>query len=43
LEESCRKGDSFTASLPEAGFLPGENRYVVNELGVGYRMADAQD
>ena len=25
------------------GVQPGENRYVVNELGVGYRMADAQD
>ena len=25
------------------GVKPGENRYVVNELGVGYRMADAQD
>ena len=23
------------------GVLPGENRYVVNELGVGYRMLDA--
>ena len=25
------------------GVQPGENRYVLNELGVGYRMADAQD
>jgi two-component system KDP operon response regulator KdpE len=25
------------------GILPGENRYVVNELGVGYRMMNAQD
>ena len=25
------------------GVLPGENRYVVNELGVGYRMLDVQD
>jgi two-component system KDP operon response regulator KdpE len=25
------------------GILPGENRYVINELGVGYRMMNAQD
>ena len=25
------------------GVQPGENRYVVNELGVGYRMLDAQE
>ena len=25
------------------GCLPGENRYVVNELGVGYRMLDPQE
>lgn len=25
------------------GCRPGENRYVVNELGVGYRMLDAQE
>ncbi len=25
------------------GCTPGENRYVVNELGVGYRMLDEQD
>ena len=25
------------------GILPGENRYVINELGVGYRMMDAQE
>ena len=25
------------------GVQPGENRYVVNELGVGYRMHDGQD
>ena len=25
------------------GVQPGENRYIVNELGVGYRMMDAQD
>lgn len=25
------------------GVQPGENRYVVNELGVGYRMLDMQD
>ena len=25
------------------GVQPGENRYVVNELGVGYRMADDRD
>ena len=25
------------------GVQPGENRYVVNELGVGYRMLDQQD
>ena len=25
------------------GVLPGENRYVINELGVGYRMLDGQD
>lgn len=25
------------------GCKPGENRYIVNELGVGYRMLDAQD
>ena len=25
------------------GVLPGENRYVVNELGVGYRMMNTQD
>ena len=25
------------------GVLPGENRYVVNELGVGYRMLDGQE
>ena len=25
------------------GILPGENRYVINELGVGYRMLDAQE
>jgi hypothetical protein len=23
--------------------LPGENRYVVNELGVGYRMLDGAE
>jgi len=25
------------------GCKPGENRYIVNELGVGYRMLDAED
>ena len=25
------------------GCKPGENRYVINELGVGYRMQDAQE
>jgi len=25
------------------GVQPGENRYVVNELGVGYRMLDQQE
>ena len=25
------------------GCRPGESRYIVNELGVGYRMQDAQD
>ena len=25
------------------GCRPGENRYIVNELGVGYRMSDPQD
>ena len=25
------------------GCLPGENRYIVNELGVGYRMQDPRD
>ena len=25
------------------GCRPGENRYIINELGVGYRMADAQE
>ena len=25
------------------GCSPGENRYIVNELGVGYRMLDAQE
>ena len=25
------------------GCRPGENRYIVNELGVGYRMSDAQE
>ena len=25
------------------GSKPGENRYIVNELGVGYRMLDAQE
>ena len=25
------------------GVLPGENRYVINELGVGYRMMDQQE
>lgn len=25
------------------GCKPGENRYIINELGVGYRMADAQE
>lgn len=25
------------------GILPGENRYVINELGVGYRMMNTQD
>lgn len=25
------------------GCKPGENRYIVNELGVGYRMLDAQE
>ena len=25
------------------GVQPGENRYVINELGVGYRMLDGQD
>ena len=24
------------------GCKPGENRYIVNELGVGYRMQDGQ-
>jgi len=25
------------------GCTPGESRYVVNELGVGYRMLDVQE
>lgn len=25
------------------GCRPGENRYIINELGVGYRMSDAQE
>ena len=25
------------------GCTPGENRYIINELGVGYRMLDAKD
>ena len=25
------------------GSKPGENRYIVNELGVGYRMLDTQE
>ena len=25
------------------GCRPGENRYVINELGVGYRIQDGQD
>ena len=25
------------------GCKPGENRYIVNELGVGYRMVDTQE
>lgn len=25
------------------GCKPGENRYIVNELGVGYRMLDGRD
>ena len=25
------------------GCKPGENRYIINELGVGYRMRDAQE
>ena len=25
------------------GCKPGENRYIINELGVGYRMSDAQE
>ena len=25
------------------GCQPGENRYIINELGVGYRMSDAQE
>ena len=25
------------------GCTPGDNRYVINELGVGYRMLDAND
>ena len=25
------------------GVQPGENRYVINELGVGYRMLDSQE
>ena len=25
------------------GCRPGENRYIINELGVGYRMADSQE
>ena len=25
------------------GCCPGENKYIVNELGVGYRMQDAQE
>ena len=25
------------------GVQPGENRYVINELGVGYRMLDGQE
>ena len=25
------------------GSKPGDNRYIINELGVGYRMPDAQE
>ena len=25
------------------GIKPGDNRYVINELGVGYRMPDQQE
>ena len=25
------------------GVRPGENRYIINELGVGYRMCNEED
>ena len=29
--------------IVDMGIKPGDNRYVINELGVGYRMLDVQE
>ena len=43
-EGSIKKLQVNMANLrKKLGCQPGENRYIVNELGVGYRMLDAQD
>ena len=43
-EGSVKKLQVNMANLrKKLGCQPGENRYIVNELGVGYRMLDAQD
>ena len=30
-------------NLTAMGIKPGDNRYFINELGVGYRMPDPQE
>ena len=43
-EGSVKKLQVNMANLrKKLGCQPGENRYIINELGVGYRMLDAQD
>jgi two-component system KDP operon response regulator KdpE len=34
---------NMTNIRKKLGCKPGENKYIINELGVGYRMLDGQD
>jgi len=40
---SCGVSEVWGFGKKKLGCKPGENRYIINELGVGYRMLDPQE